>query len=66
MKKILIAATAVGTAASLVLIYLRKRQQGQDMLEDAKGAIRKSGDMMRKYMRKTDDKAAQVYSSAMD
>jgi hypothetical protein len=66
MKKLLIAATAVGTAASLVLIYLRKRQQGHDMLEDAKGAMRKSGDMMRKYMHKTEDKAGQVYSSAMD
>jgi hypothetical protein len=66
MKKILIAATAVGTAASLVLVYLRKRQQGHDMLEDAKTALRESGKKMRNYMQRQEDKATQVYSNAMD
>lgn len=36
------------------------------MLEDAKTALRESGKKMRNYMQRQEDKATQVYSSAMD
>jgi hypothetical protein len=65
MKKILFAAAAVGTAASLVILYLRKRQQGQDLLEDAKDSVKKSAGAMRDYVRKAKAEANGIYSNAM-
>ncbi len=65
MKKILFAAAAVGTAASLVILYLRRRQQGQDLIEDAKEAVTRSAGTARKYMRKAKAEANGVYSNAM-
>lgn len=65
MKKILFAAAAVGTAASLVILYLRKRRQGGNLLEDAKDAMKESTGTMRKYMRKAKNEADGVYSNAM-
>ncbi|MDR6569048.1 hypothetical protein SAMN05660461_5296 [Chitinophaga ginsengisegetis] len=65
MKKILFAAAAVGTAASLVILYLRKRQQGQDLLEDAKDSVKKSAGTMRDYVRKAKAEANGIYSNAM-
>ncbi|SEW52938.1 hypothetical protein [Chitinophaga arvensicola] len=65
MKKILFAAAAVGTAASLVILYLRKRQQGEDLIDDAKDAVKKSTGTMRKYMRKAQAEANGIYSNAM-
>ena len=65
MKKILFAVAAVGTAASLVILYLRKRQQGQDLLEDAKDSVKKSAGTMRDYVRKAKAEANGIYSNAM-
>ncbi|MEI3800393.1 MULTISPECIES: hypothetical protein [unclassified Chitinophaga] len=65
MKKILFAAAAVGTAASLIILYLRKRQQGQDLLEDAKDSVKKSAGTMRDYVRKAKAEANGIYSNAM-
>ncbi|MFY0255314.1 hypothetical protein ACDQ55_15315 [Chitinophaga sp. 30R24] len=65
MKKILIAAVAVGTAASLVMLYLQKRRQGGNLLDDAKDAVDRSTRRMRKYMRQTKDKTDHIYSNAM-
>jgi hypothetical protein len=65
MKKILFAAAAVGTAASLVILYLKKRQQGEDLLENAKDAMKDSTGTMRKYMRKAKNEAEGIYSNAM-
>lgn len=65
MKKILFAAAAVGTAASLVILYLKKRSQGEDLLEEAKEALKESKGTMRKYMRKAKNETAGIYSNAM-
>ncbi|HEY9258523.1 hypothetical protein [Chitinophaga sp.] len=65
MKKILFAAAAVGTAASLVIMYLKKRHQGENLLEDAKDAMKESAGTMRKYIRKTKNEADGIYSNAM-
>jgi hypothetical protein len=65
MKKILIAAAAVGTAASLVILYIRKRQQGHDLLEDAKDSVKKSAETMSDYVRKAKAEANGIYSNAM-
>jgi len=65
MKKILFAAAAVGTAASLVLLYLKKRHQGENLLDRAKDTIRESADTMRDYMHKAKTEANGLYSNAM-
>ncbi|MBO9728479.1 MAG: hypothetical protein J7623_07545 [Chitinophaga sp.] len=65
MKKILIAAAAVGTAASLVILYLRKRYPGEQMIDDARDVVQDSIGTMRKYTKKAKDKANGIYSNAM-
>lgn len=65
MKKILFAAAAVGTAASLVILYLKKRHQGENLLEEAKDAMKESAGTMRKYMRKAKNESDGIYSNAM-
>lgn len=65
MKKILFAAAAVGTAASLVILYLKKRHQGENLLEEAKDAMKESAGTMRKYMRKAKNETDGIYSNAM-
>jgi len=65
MKKILFAAAAVGTAASLVILYLKKRHQGENLLEEAKDAMKESAGTMRKYMRKAKEETNGIYSNAM-
>lgn len=63
MKKILFAAAAVGTAASLVILYLRKRQQGHDLIEDARDTVNKTAGTMRDYARKAKAEANGIYLS---
>lgn len=65
MKKILFAAAAVGTAASLVILYLRKRQQGHDLMEDAQDTVKKTAGTMRDYISKAKAEANGIYSNAM-
>ncbi|MBS0028134.1 hypothetical protein ACTJJ0_06280 [Chitinophaga sp. 22321] len=65
MKKILFAAAAVGTAASLVLLYMKKRHQGENLLDNAKDTIRESAKTMRNYMRKAKTETDGMYSNAM-
>ena len=65
MKKILFAAAAVGTAASLVILYLKKRHQGENLLEEAKDAMKESAGTMRKYIRKAKNETDGIYSNAM-
>ena len=65
MKKILFAAAAVGTATSLVLLYLKKRHQGENLLDNAKDAIKDSANTMRSYMHKAKTEADGIYSNAM-
>jgi mannitol-specific phosphotransferase system IIBC component len=65
MKKILFAAAAVGTAASLVILYLKKRHQGENLLEEAKDAMKETKGTMRKFMHKAKNEADGIYSNAM-
>lgn len=65
MKKILFAAAAVGTAASLVILYLQKRHRGQHLLDGAKDAMKDSAGTMRKYVRKAKNETDGIYSNAM-
>lgn len=65
MKKILFAAAAVGTAASLVILYLKKRHQGEHLLEEAKDAMKESANTMDKYIHKAKNETDGIYSNAM-
>lgn len=64
MKKLLIAAAAVGAAAS-VIMYFRKSRTGQRLLEEGADAAREAENTIRKYVRKSKKDAKQVYSNAM-
>ncbi|NLR59309.1 hypothetical protein HGH93_14430 [Chitinophaga polysaccharea] len=66
MKKILIAAAAVGTAVSLaVALYIRKRQQGSGIIDDTRNAMKKTGRKARRFMEDVQEKADGIYSNAM-
>jgi predicted small secreted protein len=65
MKKILFAAAAVGTAASLVILYLKKRHRGENLLEEAKDATKESVGTMGEYIRQAKNETDGIYSNAM-
>lgn len=66
MKKILIAAAAVGTAVSLAAaLYIRKRQQGSGIIDDTRNAMKKTGRKARRFMEDMQEKADGIYSNAM-
>ena len=66
MKKLLIAAAAVGAAASVAALYLRKTRQGQRLMEEGADLAHEAQDTIRKYVRKSKKDGKQIYSSAMD
>ena len=65
MKKLLIAAAAMGAAASIAALYLRKTRQGRRLVEDGADLAHEAKDTIRKYVRKSKKDGKQIYSSAM-
>jgi len=65
MKKILIAATVVGTAAAGLIIYLRNRDKADELLERAKEAARKTTRRLNDNMHKVNGKATELWSNSM-
>lgn len=65
MKKILIAAAVVGAAASLVILYLRKRYPGEQFVDDARDLVQDSTDTVGKYAKKATREVNGIYSNAM-
>lgn len=65
MKKILFAAAAVGTAASLVILYLKKRHQGENLLKAAKDPTKEPAETMGKYIHPAKNETDGIYSNAM-
>ncbi|GEP93211.1 hypothetical protein SAMN05660909_05040 [Chitinophaga terrae (ex Kim and Jung 2007)] len=64
MKKLLIAAAAVGAAASMIM-YFRRSRTGQRLMEEGAEAAKDAQGTIRKYMRKSKNDAKQIYSNAM-
>ncbi|RFS21840.1 hypothetical protein DVR12_14380 [Chitinophaga silvatica] len=64
MKKLLIAAAAVGAAASLAM-YFRKTRQGRRLLEQGADAAQEAQDAIRKYVRKSKKDGKHIYSNSM-
>ncbi|MET7001537.1 hypothetical protein [Chitinophaga defluvii] len=65
MKKILIAASVVGTAAAGLIIYLKNRDKADKLLERAKEAARKTTRRLNNNMHQVNGKATQLWSNSM-
>jgi|GEM_PF-3954789 len=65
MKKILIAAGLIGTAAAGVVLYMRNRNQTSRSMHDLADVAGDAHDNVRKYFRKASRQAKRDYEDAI-
>jgi hypothetical protein len=65
MKKAMIAATIVGVAAAGVIMYLTKRGNVKEVLDEISGEAKNAGRLASRHLRKTKEKINNILSENM-